>query len=146
MVEVANPDGVTEDGIAYFICYIDGEILEPDETTELIRVEFDNPTRGRFSYSTSVWGSVPDSVANIGPDGGVIETSTGYFLSIPSGALEQETIISLDILSEEELQFERDQIQIREVDNEIVDTTKVDMTWFLLTYISPIPANTNPYR
>ena len=100
-VTIVNPDGLTDDGKPYFEYVNDLGGLIPEEKMLAKRWIFSNPTRARFNYTTSVYATIPEAAAVIGPEGGVVEVTDtnselfGFKMVVPDNAIEHGILIGV---------------------------------------------------
>jgi probable HAF family extracellular repeat protein len=103
LVTVANADGYTENGKPYYLYHTDSGQLLAGQTTALEKWSFANPTVARFSYTTAIFGTIPEATAELGPEGGVIDTDSGIRLEVPPGSLSSYEMISLTKIPSESI-------------------------------------------
>ncbi len=100
-VTVANADGVTAGGKAYFIYETSDARLHAGESTASKRWIFENPQRARFRYTFSA--TTPEAAEVIGSQGGILNGVVGTTLErtrviIPPNALNQDTVVYMSQL------------------------------------------------
>lgn len=103
-VTVANADGVTEEGKAYFEYTNEIGGILTGETSSPKKWLFNNPNRARFTYDFRIQGIVPEVAGVIGSDGGTIEITDnssqlfGTTIHVPSNSLNENTIFTITAL------------------------------------------------
>lgn len=91
MLEVSNADGFDADGNPYFEFLQENEILKDNKKTERREILFINELKEKFEFTVSVMGRIAHAVEEVGPDGGVVGIEGEITLTIPEGAVDEES-------------------------------------------------------